>query len=430
MFADRAKILIRSGKGGDGHCSFRRELYVPNGGPDGGDGGHGGDLIFEVDEGLNTLVDYRHKRKFAAEDGEQGGKRRCHGKDGKDLVLRVPEGTVIKESVSGKVIADMSGENRRQVVLKGGRGGLGNQHFATSTMQVPKYAQPGQPARELEVNLELKVIADVGLVGFPNVGKSTLLSRVSNARPKIANYHFTTLNPHLGVVDLQDGQGFVMADIPGLIEGASQGIGLGHDFLRHIERTKVLVHVVDAASVEGRDPVEDIRTINAELKAYNPSLLERPQVIAANKVDSIYNTGEEDWENPVERLKREFEPEGIQVFAISAVTGQGVKELLYHVNDLLKTVDRKPVIFEKEFEYQYQGENLPYTVERNEDGIYVVEGPKIEKMLGYTNLDSEKGFQFFQKFLKDSGILAELEEAGIEEGDTVRMYGLEFDYYK
>ena len=376
------------------------------------------------------MTDFRHVRKYVAGDGEQGGKRRCHGADGEDLIVKVPEGTVIKDFESGKVIADMSGENRREVILKGGKGGLGNMHFATSTMQVPKYAQPGQPAQELWIQLELKVIADVGLVGFPNVGKSTLLSRVSNARPKIANYHFTTLNPHLGVVDLQDGQGFVMADIPGLIEGASQGIGLGHDFLRHIERTKVLVHVVDAASVEGRDPVEDIRTINAELKAYNPSLLERPQVIAANKVDSIYNTGEEDWEDPVERLKREFEPEGIQVFAISAVTGQGVKELLYHVNDLLKTVDRKPVIFEKEFEYQYQGENLPYTVERNEDGIYVVEGPKIEKMLGYTNLDSEKGFQFFQKFLKDSGILAELEEAGIEEGDTVRMYGLEFDYYK
>ena len=430
MFADRAKIYIRSGKGGDGHVSFRRELFVPDGGPDGGDGGNGGDVIFEVDEGLNTLTDFRHVRKYVAGDGEQGGKRRCHGADGEDLIVKVPEGTVIKDFESGKVIADMSGENRREVILKGGKGGLGNMHFATSTMQVPKYAQPGQPAQELWVQLELKVIADVGLVGFPNVGKSTLLSRVSNARPKIANYHFTTLNPHLGVVDLQDGQGFVMADIPGLIEGASQGIGLGHDFLRHIERTKVLVHVVDAASVEGRDPVEDIRTINAELKAYNPSLLERPQVIAANKVDSIYNTGEEDWEDPVERLKREFEPEGIQVFAISAVTGQGVKELLYHVNDLLKTVDRKPVIFEKEFEYQYQGENLPYTVERNEDGIYVVEGPKIEKMLGYTNLDSEKGFQFFQKFLKDSGILAELEEAGIEEGDTVRMYGLEFDYYK
>lgn len=430
MFADSAKIYIRSGKGGDGHVSFRRELFVAAGGPDGGDGGRGGDVIFEVDDGLNTLTDFRHVRKYVAGDGEQGGKRRCHGADGEDLIVKVPEGTVIKDFESGKVIADMSGENRREVILKGGKGGLGNMHFATSTMQVPKYAQPGQPAQELWVQLELKVIADVGLVGFPNVGKSTLLSRVSNARPKIANYHFTTLNPHLGVVDLQDGQGFVMADIPGLIEGASQGIGLGHDFLRHIERTKVLVHVVDAASVEGRDPVEDIRTINAELKAYNPSLLERPQVIAANKVDSIYNTGEEDWEDLVERLKREFEPEGIQVFAISAVTGQGVKELLYHVNDLLKTVDRKPVIFEKEFEYQYQGENLPYTVERNEDGIYVVEGPKIEKMLGYTNLDSEKGFQFFQKFLKDSGILAELEEAGIEEGDTVRMYGLEFDYYK
>lgn len=430
MFADSAKIYIRSGKGGDGHVSFRRELFVAAGGPDGGDGGRGGDVIFEVDDGLNTLTDFRHVRKYVAGDGEQGGKRRCHGADGEDLIVKVPEGTVIKDFESGKVIADMSGENRREVILKGGRGGLGNMHFATSTMQVPKYAQPGQPAQELWVQLELKVIADVGLVGFPNVGKSTLLSRVSNARPKIANYHFTTLNPHLGVVDLQDGQGFVMADIPGLIEGASQGIGLGHDFLRHIERTKVLVHVVDAASVEGRDPVEDIRTINAELKAYNPSLLERPQVIAANKVDSIYNTGEEDWEDPVERLKREFEPEGIQVFAISAVTGQGVKELLYHVNDLLKTVDRKPVIFEKEFEYQYQGENLPYTVERNEDGIYVVEGPKIEKMLGYTNLDSEKGFAFFQKFLKDGGILEELEQAGIEEGDTVRMYGFEFDYYK
>ena len=430
MFADSAKIYIRSGKGGDGHVSFRRELFVAAGGPDGGDGGRGGDVIFEVDDGLNTLTDFRHVRKYVAGDGEQGGKRRCHGADGEDLIVKVPEGTVIKDFESGKVIADMSGENRREVILKGGKGGLGNMHFATSTMQVPKYAQPGQPAQELWIQLELKVIADVGLVGFPNVGKSTLLSRVSNARPKIANYHFTTLNPHLGVVDLQDGQGFVMADIPGLIEGASQGIGLGHDFLRHIERTKVLVHVVDAASVEGRDPVEDIRTINAELKAYNPSLLERPQVIAANKVDSIYNTGEEDWEDPVERLKREFEPEGIQVFAISAVTGQGVKELLYHVNDLLKTVDRKPVIFEKEFEYQYQGENLPYTVERNEDEIYVVEGPKVEKMLGYTNLDSEKGFQFFQKFLKDSGILAELEEAGLEEGDTVRMYGLEFDYYK
>ena len=430
MFADSAKVFIRSGKGGDGHVSFRRELYVAAGGPDGGDGGKGGDVIFEVEDGLNTLTDFRHVRKYAAQDGESGGKRRCHGADGDDIIIKVPEGTVIKDFESGKVIADMSGSNRREVILKGGKGGLGNMHFATSTMQVPKYAQPGQPAQELWVQLELKVIADVGLVGFPNVGKSTLLSRVSNARPKIANYHFTTLNPHLGVVDLSEGQGFVMADIPGLIEGASQGVGLGYAFLKHIERTKVLVHVVDAASTEGRDPVADIKAINEELKAYNPELLKRPQVIAANKTDVIYFDPESGEEHPVERLKAAFEPEGIQVFAIYAVSGQGVKELLYHINELLKTVDQTPIIFEKEFEYQYQGENLPYTVEKNEDGIYVVEGPKIEKMLGYTNLDSEKGFQFFQRFLKDSGILKELEEAGIEEGDTVRMYGLEFDYYK
>lgn len=427
MFADSAKIFIKSGKGGDGHVSFRRELYVAAGGPDGGDGGRGGDVIFEVDDGLNTLTDFRHVRKYVAGDGEQGGKRRCHGSDGNNLVIRVPEGTVIKDFESGKVIADMSGENRREVILKGGKGGLGNMHFATSTMQVPKYAQPGQPSQELWVQLELKVIADVGLVGFPNVGKSTLLSRVSNARPKIANYHFTTLNPHLGVVDLGEGLGFVMADIPGLIEGASQGVGLGYSFLRHIERTKVLVHVVDAASVEGRDPVADIRAINNELESYDPELLKRPQVIAANKIDAIYSEDECD---PIERLRQEFEPEGIKVFAISAVSGKGVKELLYHVNDLLKTVDRTPVIFEKEFEYVPQFENLSYTVERTDDGVFVVEGPKIDKMLGYTNLDSEKGFQFFQKFLKETGILKDLEEAGIEEGDTVRMYGLEFDYYK
>lgn len=428
MFADRAKIFIKSGKGGDGHVSFRRELYVPAGGPDGGDGGRGGDIIFEIDEGLNTLVDFRQVRKYIAKSGEPGGKRRCHGASAKDLVVKVPEGTVIKDFESGKVIADMSGENRRQVILKGGKGGLGNMHYATSTMQAPKYAQPGQEGQELWVMLELKVIADVGLVGFPNVGKSTLLSRVSNARPKIANYHFTTLDPHLGVVDLGDGAGFVMADIPGLIEGASQGVGLGHDFLRHIERTKVLIHVVDAASTEGRDPVEDIRTINEELNAYNPELKQRPQVIAANKTDAIF----EDGENPVERIRRAFEPEGIKVYPISAVSGEGVKELLYGVYDILKGLDSKPVVFEREFDPAslQAGINLPYTVERNEDGEYVVEGPRIEKMLGYTNLESEKGFAFFQNFLKDSGILEELEKAGIEEGDTVRMYGLAFDYYK
>ena len=428
MFADRAKIFIRSGKGGDGHVSFRRELYVPNGGPDGGDGGRGGDVIFEVDEGLNTLQDYRHRRKYTAKDGEQGGKRRCHGKDAEDIILKVPEGTVVKEAESGKVIADMSGDNRRQVILKGGRGGLGNQHFATSTMQIPKYAQPGQPSQELWVNLELKVIADVGLVGFPNVGKSTFLSRVTNAQPKIANYHFTTLNPNLGVVDLPDGRGFVIADIPGLIEGASEGVGLGHEFLRHVERTKLMIHVVDAAGTEGRDPVDDIYKINAELKAYNADIANRPQVIAANKIDAIYSDPEND---PIKRLKDEFEPQGYKVFPISGVTGEGLNELLYYVSDQLKDLDAAPIVFEQEYfpEDELIYVDLPYTVEK-EDGMYVVEGPKIEKMLGYTNLDSEKGFAFFQKFLKDTGILKELEDAGIEEGDTVRMYGLQFDYYK
>ncbi len=427
MFADRAKIFIRSGKGGDGHVSFRRELYVPCGGPDGGDGGRGGDIIFEVDEGLNTLSDFRHIHKYTAQDGESGGKRRCHGKDGGNLVIKVPEGTVLKDFESGKIIADMSGENRREVILRGGRGGQGNMHYATPTMQAPKYAQPGQPCQELWVQLELKVIADVGLVGFPNVGKSTLLSRVSNAKPKIANYHFTTLNPHLGVVDMEGGKGFVMADIPGLIEGASEGVGLGHDFLRHIERTRVLVHVVDAASTEGRDPIADIHAINKELEAYNPELMERPQIIAANKTDAIYDDGED----PVEKLKAEFEPQGVKVYPISAVSGKGVKELLYAIYELLQTVNLSPIIFEKEFDVKSLGNALlPYSVEATEDGVYVVEGPRIEKMLGYTNLESEKGFTFFQKFLKENGILDELEQAGIEEGNTVRMYGLEFDYYK
>ena len=427
MFADRAKIFIRSGKGGDGHVSFRREKYVANGGPDGGDGGRGGDVIFEVDEGLNTLQDFRMKRKFVAKDGEQGGKKKCHGADAEDIILKVPEGTVIKEFESGKVIADMSGDNKRQIILKGGRGGLGNQHFATPTMQVPKYAQPGQPAQELWVQLELKVIADVGLVGFPNVGKSTLLSRVSNAQPKIANYHFTTLNPNLGVVDVDGAKGFVMADIPGLIEGASEGIGLGHEFLRHIERTKMMIHVVDAAGSEGRDPIDDIYKINAELEAYNPEIAKRPQVIAANKLDLVYAEDED----PVEILKMEFEPQGIKVFPISGATGEGIKELLYYVSDMLDTLDDAPIIFEQEYfpEDELIHEDLPYEVFK-EDDMFVVEGPKIEKMIGNKNLDSEKGFAFFQKFLKDGGILDELEAAGIEEGDTVRMYGLQFDYYK
>ncbi|MDD2957844.1 MAG: GTPase ObgE [Lachnospiraceae bacterium] len=430
MFADRAKIVIRSGKGGDGHISFRREKYVPDGGPDGGDGGRGGDVIFEVDDGLNTLIDYRYRKKFSATNGEDGGKKRCHGSDGEDIILKVPAGTVIKEAESGQVIADMSGDNRRQLILKGGRGGNGNMNYATPTMQAPKYAQPGQDAKELEVLLELKVIADVGLVGFPNVGKSTLLSRVTNATPKIANYHFTTLSPNLGVVDLDSGRGFVIADIPGLIEGASEGVGLGHEFLRHIERTKVMIHLVDAASTEGRDPVEDVYKINAELAAYDASLAQRSQVIAANKIDAIYSEDED----PVEKLRKEFEPKGIKVFAISAVSGQGLKELLYYVRDMLDKLPDTPIVYEQEFfpNEHMADNNLPYTVEvsQEDEHVFIVEGPKIEKMLGYTNLESEKGFRFFQNFLKDTGILKELEAKGIKEGDTVKMYGLQFDYYK
>ncbi len=429
MFADRAKIYIKSGKGGDGHVSFRREKYVPNGGPDGGDGGHGGDVIFEVDEGLNTLTDFRHIRKYCAENGQEGGKKNCRGKDGQDIIIKVPEGTVIKEANSEKVITDMSGDNKRFVILTGGKGGNGNQHYATSTMQAPKYAQPGQPAKELELMLELKVIADVGLVGFPNVGKSTFLSRVTNARPKIANYHFTTLNPNLGVVDLEGAKGFVIADIPGLIEGASEGVGLGHEFLRHIERTRVMIHIVDAAGSEGRDPIEDIYAINKELANYNEEIANRPQVIAANKIDMIFE-GDED---PVEKIRKEFEPQGIKVYPISAISGEGVRTLLYDVNNMLEKLEQKPIVFEQEFfpEYEMGASDEPFTVEYDsEEDEYVVEGPRIEKMLGYTNLESEKGFVFFQKFLKENGILEKLEELGIEEGSTVRMYGLKFDYYK
>lgn len=431
MFSDKVRIFIKSGKGGDGHVSFRRELYVPAGGPDGGNGGHGGDIIFQVDKGLNTLGDFRHNSKYIAQSGEEGGKKRCTGKNGEDLIIKVPEGTVIYDDESGKVIADMSGDNMKETILKGGRGGKGNMNYATATMQAPQYAQPGQEAKELWVRLELKCIADVGLVGFPNVGKSTLLSRVTNARPKIANYHFTTLNPNLGVVDIDGGKGFVIADIPGLIEGASEGVGLGHQFLRHIERTKVIIHIVDAASTEGRDPIADIKAINAELEAYNPDLLKRPQVIAANKIDAIYDDGS--GTNPVELIKAAFEPEGIKVSPISAVTGQGVKELLYAVRELLDNFPDDVVIFEKEFDVDELLDNSDdnYNVYIDENGVFIVEGERIDKMLGYTNLESEKGFNFFQKFMKSSGAIDRLEELGIEEGDTVRVGDyLEFDYYR
>jgi len=431
MFADRARIYIRAGKGGDGHVSFRREKYVPDGGPDGGDGGKGGDVIFVVDEGMNTLTNYRHVTKYKAEDGEQGGKRNCHGSDGADVVLKVPPGTVIKDSETGKVILDMAYKKEPVVLLAGGRGGKGNRHYVTATMQAPKYAQPGQPAKELYVDLELKCIADVGLVGFPSVGKSTFLSRVTNARPKIAAYHFTTLNPNLGVVDLGENNGFVIADIPGIIEGASEGVGLGLEFLRHIERTKVIIHIVDAASTEGRDPINDIKIINEELAKYNRDIESRPQVIAANKIDVLDDIG---YETVIEMLKEEFEEkDGIKVFPISAVSGKGIRELLWYVNDLVKQAPAQIVEFEPEIDLSMKDDpELPFEVKKSEDeeGVFIVEGPRIERMLGYTNLDSEKGFDFFQKFLKDNGILKQLEDLGINEGDTVRIYFLEFDYYK
>ena len=423
MFADRA------GKGGDGHVSFRREKYVPDGGPDGGDGGKGGDVIFVVDEGLNTLTDFRHITKYRAQDGEPGGKRNCHGANGADVVLKVPPGTVIKDSETGKVILDMADKKEPVVLLKGGRGGRGNRNYVTSTMQAPKYAQPGQPAKELIVDLELKCIADVGLVGFPSVGKSTFLARVTNARPKIAEYHFTTLTPNLGVVDLGEHNGFVIADIPGIIEGAAEGVGLGLEFLRHIERTKVIIHIVDAASIDGRDPVNDVKIINEELKKYNKDIESRPTVIAANKIDALDEIG---YETVIEMLKEEFEKDGVKIFPISAVSGKGISELLWYVNDLVKNAPDDVVEFEPEVDLDFHDNpDLPFEVSYNEeDDVYVIEGPRIERMLGYTNLESEKGFEFFQKFLKTNGILDQLEALGIGEGDTVRMYGLEFDYYK
>ena len=402
---------------------------MPDGGPDGGDGGKGGDVIFVVDEGLNTLVNFRYKRKYKAQDGQEGGKKRQHGSKGEDLIINVPRGTLIREALSGKIIHDMSDPEERFTILKGGRGGKGNQHYATAVMQAPKYAQPGGRALELEVILELKVIADVGLVGFPNVGKSTLLARVSNAKPKIANYHFTTIDPNLGVVDLNDETGFVMADIPGLIEGASEGVGLGHEFLKHVERTKVLIHLVDAAGAEGRDPVEDIKSINKELSAYSDILEGKKQVIAANKMDLIFD--EEEKQNVIKRLKDEL-GEDTEVFPISGATGEGIQELLYAVARMLKEFPQEDTVFESEFDLENFGidETEPYEVEMVENGVFSVSGPRIERMLGYTNLESEKGFMFFQKFMSEQGILEELENMGIQEGDTVRVYGHEFDYYK
>lgn len=427
MFADTARIIVKSGKGGDGHVSFRREKYVPDGGPNGGDGGRGGNIVFLADENVNTLIDYRHKRKFAATPGEEGGKNRKHGANGEDLILKVPKGTLIREAMTGKIIHDMGDSSEPYILLKGGRGGKGNQHYATSTMQAPKYAQPGGKAKEMELILELKSIADVGLVGFPNAGKSTFLSAVTNAKPKIADYPFTTLDPNLGVVDLED-SGFVIADIPGLIEGAAEGVGLGHEFLKHIERCRILIHLVDAASVDGRDPVEDVNAINAELSKYSEKVSGKKQVIAANKMDLLFD--EEEKEEILQRLCA-IDPD-VRVFPISAAAGIGLKELLYYVNDLLQKTKSDDSLFASEFDVEdyYSTEAEPFTVEKIDEDTYSVEGPRIERMLGYTNLEAEKGFLFFQKFMREQGILEELKNQGIKEGDTVRVYGHEFDYYE
>ncbi|OON99584.1 MAG: GTPase CgtA [Epulopiscium sp. Nele67-Bin004] len=421
MFVDYVKIFLKSGRGGDGHVSFRREKYVPNGGPDGGDGGRGGHIIFQVDSSCSTLMNFRHHRHYKAQVGEAGSKKRCHGKDGQDLVIKVPKGTIIREVESGKVIADLYKEGEQQIIFRGGKGGKGNQHFATPTRQAPKYAEKGRDGKEYWVTLELKMIADVGLVGFPNVGKSTLLSMVSNAQPKIANYHFTTLAPNLGVVTNRYGKQFIMADIPGLIEGAAEGVGLGHDFLRHIERTKVILHVVDAAGSEGRDPVEDIRTIQREIDEYNPEILKtKPQLIVANKIDL------DGADENIEKLKQAFD---MDVVPISAAANMNLQDLLEDVATILDTVPVDDVIFEADFEEEEKARDS-FTITEVEEGYFVVEGVGVEKMIGYTSLDSEKGFAFFQRYLKDKGIIQALEDAGIQEGHTVRIYDLEFDYYK
>ena len=420
MFADRARIYVRSGKGGDGHVSFRREKYVPNGGPDGGDGGRGGDVIFQVDEGLNTLTDFRHVRKYKAVDGQEGGKRNCRGKDGEDIIIKVPEGTVIKEAESGKVIADMSGDNRRIVLLTGGRGGNGNQHYATSTMQAPKYAQPGQPARELELLLELKMIADVGLVGYPSVGKSSIIAQVSAARPEIAAYHFTTLTPVLGVVRIDAERSFVLADIPGLIEGAHEGVGLGHDFLRHVERTKVLLHVLDVSGTDGRDPIEDFEKINFELSQYSERLGRRKQLVVANKMD--LPEGQENFQ----RVKEYVEAKGYEIVKASAATGEGLQELMYKAYEMLQNFEPEPDEEENIIMDEIDPDSFEITACADAD--FEVKGKNIERLVAMTNFDNDEALYRFQLIWKSLGIDAALKEKGIQEGQTVRIRDMVFEF--
>lgn len=424
MFIDRAKVHIKAGDGGNGMVSFHREKYVANGGPDGGDGGKGGDVIFVVDEGLRTLIDFKYKRKYNAEPGENGGTSNCSGKGGKDLVIRVPPGTVVREETTGHIMADLTNPEQKVILAKGGRGGKGNQHFATPTRQVPSFAKSGDAGEEYQILLELKLLADAGLVGYPNAGKSTILSSVSAARPRIADYPFTTLEPNLGVVSLVEGTSFVLADIPGLIEGAHEGVGLGYEFLRHIERTKLLIHVVDIAGVDGRDPVMDFDTINAELREYNPKLAERPQVVAANKTDLP------DGEENLARFTDIIGKRGYEVFPISAATGTGLRELMFHVSDMLSKLPETLMVDEQEKELVYTAEEEePFTI-RKEGRVFIVEGNWVRKVVGSTNFGIFESLQYFQKAIKSKGVIEALEKMGIHEGDTVKMYDFEFEFIR
>ncbi|MFO7154733.1 MAG: GTPase ObgE [Caldicoprobacter oshimai] len=422
MFVDVAKIFIKGGDGGNGAVSFRREKYVPRGGPDGGDGGDGGDIIFVVDPGMRTLMDFRYKKHYRAESGHNGGPSNMKGRDGEDLIIRVPPGTVIRDFETGKVLADLTHPGQRKVLARGGRGGKGNARFATSTRQTPRFAQPGEKGEERWVVLELKSIADVGLIGFPNVGKSTILSVLTSARPKIANYPFTTLTPNLGVVEVDREHSFILADIPGLIEGAHKGLGLGHDFLRHIERTRMLVHVVDASGIEGRDPVQDFYIINQELHAYSAELAQRPQIVAANKCDLPGA------EHNVKRLKEELEPKGIKVFPVSATQNQGFKELVW---EILRMLEKLPPVesFEEEVAETYDNtlEQEPFEITRDGD-VYVVSGPAVDRLMASVNLDNYDSLQYFQRALRRRGIIDALKEKGIQNGDTVRINDVEFEF--
>lgn len=425
MFVDQAKIYIKAGDGGDGAVSFHREKYVAAGGPDGGDGGKGGDIVFVVDDNISNLIDFRYKRKYVAEKGQNGGAKNCSGRNAPDLVVKVPRGTVVREIKSGRILADLS-TDEPAVIAHGGKGGRGNAHFATSTRQIPKFAKPGFRGDEYEVMLELKLIADVGLVGFPNVGKSTLISVVSAAKPKIANYHFTTLTPVLGVVKIEEGKSFVMADIPGLIEGASEGVGLGHEFLRHVERCRLIVHVIDVSGSEGRDPIEDFKAINHELENFSMELAEAPQIVAANKSDMA--TPEQ-----VERLRNYVEDQGLLFYEISAATTKGTKELMYGVWERLsvlppvKQFEAQPLTQDELDDKLISKKDFRVTVE---DGVYFVEADWLLDILRTANMDDYSSLQYFQNVLRTSGIIDKLEEMGIEEGDTVSIFDFEFEYLR